>query len=118
VCARGSNRALLGGPSTHPLDGMRDRQQYDQAFALLREWVTQWDPLGLIGGGAPPDEWDHEIARLLAMLRGARSPEDVSAAVTAVFRDSLGESAPDAVSCSTFSRELHAKLTSAKLLDS
>ena len=96
---------------------MRDRQQYDLAFALIRQCVAQWDPLGLIGGGAPADEWDHEVARLLAKLREARSPDDVSTAVAAVFCDSLGKSGPDAASCAQFGRELHSRLTSAGLLE-
>ena len=95
---------------------MRDRQQYDLAFKLIRESVAQWDPMGLIGGGAPPDEWDHEVARLLAGLRGARSTDDVTAAVAAVFCDTLGASGPDAASCAQFGRELHARLAAAGLL--
>jgi hypothetical protein len=96
---------------------MRDRHQYDLAFALVREAVAQWDPLGLIGGGAPADEWDAEVARLLPRLERARSPEEAGAAVTAVFGETLRDSAPDEASCVRFGRELHSRLTSAGLLD-
>jgi hypothetical protein len=117
VCARGAYRALLAGRSTSPLDNMRDRHQYDLAFALVREAVAQWDPLGLIGGGAPADEWDAEVARLLPRLQRARSVEEAGAAVTAVFGQALGSDGPDAAACAKFGQELHSRLTSAGLID-
>jgi hypothetical protein len=95
---------------------MRDRQQYELAFALVRSSIAEWDPLGLIGGGAPGDEWDHEVARLLSYLRGASSPEEVASAVVSIFGDPFGEEGPDIPSCTEFGRKLHSRLTAAGVL--
>jgi hypothetical protein len=116
VCARVACPAWSSGPSTSPLDNMQNRQQYDLAFSLVRESVAQWDPLGLVGGGAPADEWDHEVARIVARLRDARTPHHVGAAVAEVFSDALGSSGPDAASCEEFGRALYSRLKVAGII--
>jgi hypothetical protein len=95
---------------------MQDRQQYDLAFSLVRESLAQWDPLNLIGGGAPADEWDDEVARIVARLRDARTPDQVGAAVAEVFSAALGPSGPDAPTCTEFGRALHSRLKAAGTL--
>jgi hypothetical protein len=43
VCTRGSNRALLGGPSTSPLErSMRHRSLIAVCIGIAVLWLTQW----------------------------------------------------------------------------
>jgi hypothetical protein len=95
---------------------MRDRQQYDLAFALVRESLAKWDALQHINAGAPPDEWDDEVARIVARLRDAQTPAQVGAAIGEVFSDALGSSGPDAASCVELGRALHSRLRVAGIL--
>jgi hypothetical protein len=95
---------------------MQTRAQYDQAFQLVREVIATWDPYSLIAGGAPPDEFDDEIARLLARLRGATSSTDVSEAVLSVFGEAFGESGFDVGSCAEVGQQIYSRMSAAGLL--
>jgi hypothetical protein len=55
---------------------LSSRDDYDRAFAIVRKVIAEWDPYGLIGGGAPLDEWDSAVAKILAQVprfAGARA---------------------------------------------
>ncbi|TMA13412.1 MAG: hypothetical protein E6J89_01435 [Deltaproteobacteria bacterium] len=58
-----------------------DKRDGKAQFAALREAVSQAlreaDPIGLIEGGAPLDEYDPEVGTGLPRLRGATSCGDV-----------------------------------------
>jgi hypothetical protein len=48
----------------------------DRPVAALRELLNAWDPIGVVGGGGPQDEYDCLIAPMLDQLEGgAESPE-------------------------------------------
>ena len=59
MCARGSDRALLGGPSTHPLDGMRpaDTQRSTAVASVLAGLPFRRVVL-----------WSHAVLALLSLL--------------------------------------------------
>ncbi len=46
----------------------RRSTKYDQALVAVRSIVNAHDPIGLIAGGAPSDEYDPEIAELVSMV--------------------------------------------------
>ena len=58
-----------------------DKRDGKAQFAALREAVPQAlrdaDPIGLIQGGAPLDEYDPEVGTVLPRLRGVTSSGDV-----------------------------------------
>jgi hypothetical protein len=58
-----------------------DKRAGKAQFAALREAVSRAlrdaDPIGLIQGGAPLDEYDPEVGTVLPRLRGATSCGDV-----------------------------------------
>lgn len=70
---------------------MKTRKEYESAFRILRTAVASWDPLGLLGGGAPEDEWDREIALLLPKIQRAESPADVAHELVVIFGKSTGD---------------------------
>jgi hypothetical protein len=57
------------------------KRQGKAKFLMLREAVSQMlretDPIGLIGCGAPLDEYDPEVGTILPRLRGATSASDI-----------------------------------------
>jgi len=97
---------------------MRTRSEYDRAFQIVRDVIARWDPYGLIGGGAPADEFDHEIAQLLPHLQRAKSSSEVGKAVLRVFAQTFGEAGFDVGSCGKVGEELYTDLTKAGLLPS
>ncbi|MFI7106768.1 hypothetical protein ACIBK9_10710 [Nonomuraea sp. NPDC050227] len=42
----------------------------DQVAAAVRVLINQYDPEGLLGMGAPEDEYDPEVRDLTALVRG------------------------------------------------
>ena len=47
---------------------MRTNADYDRAFALVRGVLNEWDPYGLIADGFPANEWDSEVASVVAAI--------------------------------------------------
>lgn len=64
---------------------MQSRAQYDRAIAVVRDVIHEWDPYALIETGAPSDEWDSEIASIVAKVPRFKSPEDAANTVSRVF---------------------------------
>src|SRR2546427_12432634 len=66
-----------------------DKRRAKAGFAALREAVSQAlreaDPIGLIRGGAPRDEYDPEVGTILPRLRGVSSAEDIQSIVHEEF---------------------------------
>lgn len=93
---------------------MKTRDDYDRVFALVREMINAWDPTGLIGGGAPADEWEDEVARLVAMVPQIRSEADAAAAVSSIFTASLAPERVSDAECAQIGAQLHHLLCSEK----
>ena len=62
-----------------------DRKQWKKVEAVVRAVIHKWDPYSLIEGGAPEDEWDGEILKIVGRVRGIKSPTDAAVAVSDVF---------------------------------
>jgi hypothetical protein len=110
-----SRLALL---STSAIHTMRTRREYDQAFDIVRAAVARWDPYALLGGGAPADEWDAEIASLLPRLRNVKAAPEIVHHLSEVFGGRLGYSSLGVNECSTVAADIFLRLKTAGLLDS
>ena len=95
---------------------MRTREQYDQAVAICRNAIAQWDPLALLSGGAPADEYDSEVSSLVPKLRDARTASDVSLAISQVFGDGFGDASLGPGDCAKVGAAIFIQLRSAGLL--
>lgn len=89
---------------------MRTRADYDRVFALVRGVINAWDPTGLIAGSAPADEWEEEIARLVAQVPQIRSEADAVDAVSRIFTASLAPVEVSAAECARVGRALYEAL--------
>jgi hypothetical protein len=96
---------------------MRTRQEYDQAISILRTAVARWDPFGLLGGGAPADEWDAEIALLLPKIQKANTAVEIARQLAAVLGERLGDTLLSSEECNTVAVEIYLRLKTDGLLD-
>lgn len=51
--------------------------KWSEQYLRLEEIVNEWDPIGLIRGGAPKDEYDCLTTQLLSRLYGGEKVEDI-----------------------------------------
>lgn len=68
---------------------LRTREDYDRAFTAVRAVIHAWDPHDLIHMGAPADEWDDEIARLVTRIPTIESADEAARAVSEVFSEAF-----------------------------
>jgi hypothetical protein len=69
---------------------MKSREDYDRAIVLTRTLVHAWDPGRLLAGGAPRDEFDDEIARLVARIPRIGDADSAGLHVAEVFTAQFG----------------------------
>ena len=67
------------------------KESYRLAYAELSRLVEEADPIGLVAGGAPADEYGPEVSTILAGIRECASVESVQQMVHAVFVRWFGE---------------------------
>jgi len=97
---------------------MKTRKEYDDAFRIVRAAVASWDPFGILGGGAPEDEWDQEIARLLPRIQRAITSADVAREIAVAFGDSIGGTPISAKEVDDVATGIFLRLKTAGLLQS
>jgi hypothetical protein len=96
---------------------MRTRREYDEAFRIVRTAIARWDPHAILEGGAPADEWDSEVARLLPLIQRALTSADVARQLANVFGARLGGASIPVDECSSVAVEILVRLKTAGLLD-
>ena len=72
----------MDGPDVMPLTTEDD---YARACALTKRVIDDWDPHGLLGSGAPSDEFEAEAASVVRYIPRMRSTEDAANAISDVF---------------------------------
>jgi len=65
--------------------------KYDELFACVKEAIDEWDPFRLLIGGAPGDEYNEEVAQIIAGLRNCRIITDIQDLVFNVFKRNFGD---------------------------
>jgi hypothetical protein len=100
---------------SHP--AMHAREDYDRAVAVVRDIIHAWDPYALVGGcGAPADEWDGEIARIVARIPHIASEEDATLLISNVFAEAFQPEEFRPSDCVAVGRRLFSVLISSGLL--
>lgn len=65
--------------------------KYQHTLSLIKDFINDLDPLGLLGQGAPPNEYDQEIQRIAAGLQRCKTARELQELIDGVFKDSFGE---------------------------
>ena len=95
---------------------MSGRDDYDRAFAIVRKVIAEWDPYGLIGGGAPLDEWDSAVAKIVARVPRIRSAKDAARAISQTFSRELEPTSVSREECESVGRQLFEALVDARVI--
>lgn len=96
---------------------MRTRKDYEKALSVVREAINAWDPYGLIAGGSPLDEWESEVARIVARIPRIRSPADAAHVVSRIFSSSVEREGFSPEACTPVGSQLYEALVDAGILD-
>ena len=84
------------------------KQKYKTMFSELTQIINDWDPYGLIDGGAPADEFEAEVAKVLAGLAKSHSVKDVVQLVSDVFSESFEKEKFSVKSCKEVGKKVYA----------
>lgn len=96
---------------------MNTRAEYDRALAVVRDVIREWDPYALLAGGASADEWDGEIASVVAQIPRIRSPNDAANALSRVFSSAFQSEGFRPADCADAGKRLYASLEDSGLLE-
>ena len=94
---------------------MRNRRDYKRALEVVGEVVRNWDPYGLLQSGMPDNEFDAEIAKVVAAIPRINSATDASRALSVAFSDSFEPESFSEASCAEPGVELYSRLVAAGL---
>lgn len=56
----------------------------------VQEIINQHDPVGLVAGGAPDDEYDTEIGEIIAILRTETEKNSLADKINSIFKEAFG----------------------------
>jgi Domain of unknown function (DUF1871) len=98
---------------------MHTREDYDRARDVVRAVIHEWDPYSLIDGcGCPKDEWDGEIARVVAEIPRIASESDATNAISRVFSAAFQPEGFSPSDCTNVGRKLFGALKESGVLAS
>jgi Domain of unknown function (DUF1871) len=101
----------------HPDPNAAGRTKYQQKWDVTAGIIRDWDPYGLLGGGAPGDEFDREIASLVAQIPRIHSAADAARAMARIFASSFEVHSFTEETCSEVGKQLYAALAEQGLLN-
>ena len=70
---------------------MINLSDYKELYKKVQEIVNDVDPVGLIGGGAPQDEYDSQINKILSLLQKDPEISVLTNEIHKIFVESFGE---------------------------
>lgn len=70
-------------------------QVYKIIFEEVQKIINDYDPMGLVSGGAPDDEYHTEIGKIVALLRTEVEANSLAKKVENLFNESFDEISAD-----------------------
>jgi hypothetical protein len=95
---------------------MKTRGDYDKALTVVGAFVRSWDPYCLLAEGAPADEFDAEIAKLVAHIPRISDPSSAANVISSVFSASFEAELFTPMHCAAQGEELFSTLLAAGLV--
>ena len=66
-----------------------EKEKYLRQKILVRAVINEWDPMMLLALGAPEDEYDMEIADILAAIQKTRKVEVLASNIATILNESF-----------------------------
>jgi hypothetical protein len=83
-------------------------KKYKKIFNLVKDVIVNNDPAGLIDGGAPNDEYDTVINRIVSMLKNCKSEAEIKELIKVEF-SGIG-SIVNEHNCNNVAQEIYKKI--------
>ena len=87
------------------------KASYKQALQVVGSVVREWDPYSLIAGGAPEDEFDSEIAGVVAQIPRIKTEKEAILALSRVFSSAFEAEHFTPGKCTEVGKKLFAALS-------
>ncbi len=84
---------------------------YKRALEVVGSVVREWDPYALIAGGAPPDEFDSEIAAVVTQIPRIKTEKEAALALSRVFSSAFEAERFTPKECTEAGKKLFAALS-------
>ena len=93
------------------------KRTYQEIVAIITNVVNEWDPYGLISGGAPKDEFESEIAKIATKVLNIKSAASLAEVISSVFTVSFEPEPFSVEKCMPVASRLFAALKAHNLLE-
>lgn len=60
-------------------------------YNLIKRIIDSWDPVGLLAGGSPLDEYDVETERIFQFCKDAHTKREIGELIYSTFFEFFGE---------------------------
>jgi hypothetical protein len=68
---------------------MKNTDEYKKTFSIIKKEINKWDPYELINCGAPDNEFDDEIAKIVVNLKNISSENSLKAIISNIFAENF-----------------------------
>lgn len=96
---------------------MKTKTDYKLALQVVSEVIRAWDPYSLLAGGCPTDEFDSEIASVVAQIPRIKSEQDATHALSRIFSSAFEPERFKPDDCAETGGQLFSALLTNRLLD-
>lgn len=96
---------------------VKTKEEYQNALSVVRMVIHDWDPYGLLAGGAPQDEFDREIASITSQIPRIKSDRDAVLVISRVFSSSFEQDQFRPERCTEVGENLYRALITNDLLN-
>lgn len=94
-----------------PAEKKMKKAAYKRALQVVGSVVREWDPYSLIAGGAPADEFDSEIAGVVAQIPRIKTEKEAVLALSQVFSSAFEAERFTPEKCTEAGKKLFAALS-------
>jgi hypothetical protein len=95
---------------------MKTKADYNRALQVVRAIVRDWDPYSLLASGCPANEFDSEIASVVAEIPRIKSEQDAMLALSRVFSSAFEPEHFTPDECAAAGKKLFAALSNNGLM--
>lgn len=70
---------------------MDNISSYEMTYEKVKSVINKFDPIGLISGGAPEDEYDSQIKKIVSLIQKNAETDNLTEEIYNIFTQSFGK---------------------------